>query len=170
MLIVLVACTVNNPSNNTLAEDEEIATIVAGTLTAYPTITPIPALEVPTQSLKLENYSNKELIGENDRYSVFFINSPGEDSSGKTGEIIVYDKSNEFVSEMIGTFTFYGTTIVSNDDKRGYILLSPGTYTSRKAIVLSLNDKKQAVNIFCTSAGEFGDHLFWNDYVVFNNC
>ena len=59
---------------------------------------------------------------------------------------------------------------MSNDDKGEYILLSQGTYTSRKAIVIALSDKRQAVNDFCTTNGEYGDHLFWNDYVIFNNC
>ena len=63
-----------------------------------------------------------------------------------------------------------GGTIVFDDGKGKYVLLSIGTYTSRNAVVLSLDDQKQAVKDFCMSSGQYDDHLFWNDYVIINNC
>jgi hypothetical protein len=73
---------------------------------------------------------------------------------------------------MSGLFTVIieGGTIVFDDGKGKYVLLSIGTYTSRNAVVLSLDDQKQAVNDFCLSSGQYGDHLFWNDYIIINNC
>jgi hypothetical protein len=73
---------------------------------------------------------------------------------------------------MSGLFTVIieGGTIVFDDGKGKYVLLSIGTYTSRNAVVLSLDDQKQAVNDFCISSGQYGDHFFWNDYIIINNC
>ena len=170
ILIVLGACMGCNSSIDALSEEDKIATIVASTLSASPTSTPVPTETILTKSLNLEDFANKELVGEDESYSVYLINSTGGDAAEKTGEIVIYDKSQEVVYPIIGTFILFGTTIVSNDGKGEYILLSTGTYTSRTATVLSLIDKKQAVNNFCISSGEFGDHLFWNGYVIYNNC
>jgi hypothetical protein len=170
LMIVIAACMGNNSSTAALSEEDQIATVVASTLSAIPTSTPVPTVAITAQSSNLEDFTNKELLGEDDSYSVYLINSSDGDDPEKIGEIIIYDKSKEIVYEMIGTFILPGTTIVSDDGKGEYVLLSTGTYTSRTAIVLSLIDKKQAVNNFCTSSGEFGDHLFWNDFVITNNC
>ena len=166
----IVASTVSASPIATLSEENKVATIVASTLSAAPTSTPVPAATIITKSWNLEDFENKELVGEDERYAVYLINPTGGDAAEKTGEIIIYDKSQEVVVPIIGTFILFGTPIVSNDGKGEYILLSTGTYTSRTATVISLIDKKQAVNNFCISSGEFGDHLFWNDYVIYNNC
>jgi len=36
--------------------------------------------------------------------------------------------------------------------------------------VLSLKDQKQTVNDFCVSSGPYGDHVFWKNYIILNNC
>ena len=138
-------------------------------------IATIQATSTPTVSqaaaLNLEDFTNRVLIGEDNGYSVYLINSSSGDAAEKTGEIIVCDKSKNLVYKIMGSFTFFATTIVSHDPKGEYIFLSDGSYTSRGATVISLNDKRQAVNKFCTTAaGKFGDHFFWNNYLIFNNC
>jgi hypothetical protein len=73
---------------------------------------------------------------------------------------------------MNGLFTVIvgGGTVVFDDGKGKYVLLSIGTYSSRNGVVLSLDDQKQAGNDFCMSSGQYGDHLFWNDSILINNC
>ena len=73
---------------------------------------------------------------------------------------------------MNGLFTVIigGGTIVFDDGKGKYILLSIGTYSSRNGVVLSLDNQKQAVNDFCMSSGQYGNYLFWNDSIIINNC
>jgi hypothetical protein len=131
--------------------------------TIQPTSTP-PVSQGPT--LSLDDFPNKELMGENDHYSIYMIN-PSSGKNGETGEIIVYDKNASLAVKMNGAFTIFGSTVVYDDGKGGYVLLSVGTYTDRGAIVLSLAERKQAVDHFCTSPGGI---LFWNDYIIVNNC
>jgi hypothetical protein len=121
--------------------------------------------------LSLEDFPSKVLMGEDERYSVYLLNPSSPDIQYGIGEIIIYDKSQNLVNQINGSFNLIvGGTIVADDGKGNYVFLSPGTYTSRRAIVVSLVDKKQAVDEFCTTAGEGGDHFFWNDYIIFNNC
>ena len=159
---LLVACASNHPSPT--SESDEIATIVAGTLTAIPTSTSVPTVvatiqptSIPPVSqgpiLSLNDFLNKELMGENDHYSIYMIN-PISGKNGETGEIIVYDKNASLAVKMNGAFTIFGSTVVYDDGKGEYVLLSVGTYTDRGAIVLSLAERKQAVDLFCTSPGE----------------
>jgi hypothetical protein len=132
--------------------------------------TSIPAVS-PTTNLSLEDFKNKILMGEDESYSVYLLNPSSADILYGTGEIIIYDKSKKLVNKINGDFNLIvGGTIVSDDGMGNYVFLSPGTYTSRRAIVVSLIDKKQAVDEFCTTAGTGGDHFFWNDYIIFNNC
>ncbi len=132
--------------------------------------TSIPTVS-PTTNLSLEDFPSKVLMGEDERYSVYLLNPSSPDIQYGIGEIIIYDKSQKLVNQINGSFNLIvGGTIVADDGKGNYVFLSPGTYTSRRAIVVSLVDKKQAVDEFCTTAGEGGDHFFWNDYIIFNNC
>ncbi len=163
---LLAACIGSSTTPEVLRDEDKVATIVAGTLSAIPTIP--TASQAP--SLSLEDFPKKVLLGEDENYSVYLINSNNEDAPEKTGEIIIYDKGKNLVYQIIGSLTFRGTTIVSNDGKGEYVLLSYGTYTMRKAIVIALHDKRQAVNEFCMTAGVSGDHVFWNDYIIYNNC
>jgi hypothetical protein len=147
-----------------------------------PEVTPTPSTAIPIQptsiptvpagtELSLDNFPKKILMGEDENYSVYLLNPSSPDIQYGTGEIIIYDKIKSQVLEINGNFTLIvGGTLVYDDGKGGYVFLSPGTYTSRRAIVISLVDKKQAVDEFCTSSGEGGDHLFWNDFIIFNNC
>jgi len=111
-------------------------------------------------------------VGENDIYSIYLINHTDGTDAAPTGELLVFNKSTNQVIKMSGLFTVIieGGTIVFDDGKGKYVLLSIGTYTSRNAVVLSLDDQKQVVNGFCMSSGQYGDHLFWNDYIIINNC
>lgn len=191
VLCILTACVSNTPADATSSNEDTIGTIVASTVSAIPTATPLPAVSITTQAtsaptigaptagaptvsaapiLTLDDFTNKVLLGEDDSYAVYLTNSSGGDAPEGTGELVVYDKNQQLVYQITGSFTPAGTTIVSHDSKGEYVLLSTGTYILRTAILLSLNDKKQAVNDFCIQSGQAGSHFFWNDYVIFNNC
>jgi hypothetical protein len=146
-----------------------------GNVPATSVSVPTPILITPTSSpkLNLDDFPNKEFVGEDNNYSVYLINRTGGTDAAPTGELLVYDKSTDHVIRMSGSFTVIieGGTIVFDDGKGEYVLLSIGTYTSRTAVVLSLNDQKQAVNDFCmTTPGLYEGHLFWNNYIIINNC
>lgn len=125
-------------------------------------------IPVATQvsNLKLEDFPNKELLGENDNYSVYLINPKSGDTPEKTGELIVYDKKNKIVIKITGTFSIFGATIVIDDKKGEYVLLSTGTSMSRGIIPLSLTKKAIAGKEFCSTS----DFLFYKDYVIYGNC
>jgi len=177
--ILMAACAPLSANTNHV-----LSTMVAATLTAISS-EPHPAETTPTHlptaspftptftpQLSLDDFQNKELVGENDHYSVYLINRSGGTDAAPTGELLVFNKSSNQVIKMSGSFTVIvgGGTIVYDDGVGKYVLLSIGTYTSRKAVVLSLDGQKQAVNDFCVSSGQYGDHLFWNDNIIFNNC
>jgi hypothetical protein len=180
LLSFLVSCISTNPTPEPPRIEDKVATIVAGTLSAISTPTLIPTVVTiqptdtptvpPATNLRLEDFPNRVLLGEDANDSAYLINSSSGDAPEKIGEIIIYDKGKNLVYPIIGSFKIFGTTIMSNDGQEEYVLLSHGSYTSRTAIVITLNDKRQAVNDFCTTRGEFGDHFFWNGYVIFNNC
>ncbi len=185
LLCLLISCGGNDltaplsPNTN-----DHLSTVVAATLTAIsleprsaestPTQLPRAALFTPTSAskLSLDDFQNREFVGENDIYSIYLINRTGGTPAAPTGELLVLNKSTNQVIKMSGLFTVIieGGTIVFDDGKGKYVLLSIGTYTSRNAVVLSLDDQKQAVNDFCISSGQYGDHLFWNDDIIINNC
>jgi hypothetical protein len=140
------------------------------------TISPISTKLVYTQSLtpiiSINDYQNRVLVGENDAYSIYLINRSGGTDAAPTGELLVNKKNNNQVIKMNGQFTVIvsGGTIIFDDGMDKYILLSIGTYTSRKGIVLSIDSENQAGNDICMTSGPNGDHLFWNDTIIFNNC
>jgi hypothetical protein len=168
LAVIVAACVTGNPSTGLQNEDHVVATIVAGTLSAMPTETPTAAALVP--SVKLEDFPNKVFIGENDRFSVFMLNSTDPANPEQTGPILIYNKGKKNVYEIVGTFKLLTQTLIFNDDLGEYVLLSVGTYTLRTAIVISLSDKRQAVNDFCISDGGKGSYVFWNNFVIYNNC
>lgn len=133
------------------------------TTTNQPTSIPTA---ISTTNLKLENFTNKELLGENDNYSVYLINPKGENTPEKTGGLIIYDKQSKAVIKMTGTFSIFGTTIVIDDKKGEYVLLSTGTSISRRIIPLSLAKKALAGKEFCATS----EFLFYKDYVIYGNC
>ena len=186
LLCLLVSCRGNDIATPVSPHTNDyLSTMVAATLTAIssepriaettPTQLPTAALPMPTSvpKLSLDDFQNREFVGENDIYSIYLINRSGGTDAAPTGELLVLNKSTNQVIKMNGLFTVIvgGGTIVFDDGNGKYVLLSIGTYTSRNAVVLSLDDKKQAVNTFCASSGEqYEDHLFWDDYIIFNNC
>lgn len=118
-------------------------------------------------NLKLENIENKELLGENSNYSVYLVNpKENKETGAKTGEIIVNDKKSNTVTKITGTFSIFGATIVIDDGKGGYILLSTGTYISRTVIPISLAKKARVTKEFCA----LSDFLFYKDYAIYGNC
>jgi hypothetical protein len=139
-----------------------------------PTNLPTAVVFTPTSTPKssLDEYQNREFVGENDIYSIYLINRNGGTDAAPTGELLVLNKSTNQVTKMNGLFTVIvgGGTVVFDDGKGKYVLLSIGTYSSRNGVVLSLDDQKQAGNDFCMSSGQYGDHLFWNDSILINNC
>jgi len=161
---------------------DPLATIVAATLTAvsYETqvieATPIQdppgTPNAPASQLSLDDFKDKQFVAENAGYSVYLINRTSGTDDAPTGELLVVNKSTTQVTKMNGQFTVIigGGTIVFDDGTGKYILLSIGTYTTRKAIVLSLANQKQAVKDLCISDGQHGDHLFWDDHILINNC
>jgi hypothetical protein len=185
LLCLLVSCggiDLTTPlSANT---NDHLSTIVDATLTAIssgprpaettPTQLPTAALFTPTSApkLSLDDFQNREFVGENDIYSIYLINRNDGTDAAPTGELLVLNKGTNQVTKMNGSFTVIvgGGTIVFDDGKGKYVLLSIGTYSSRNGVVLSLDDQKQAVNDFCITTEQYGDHLFWNDYIFINNC
>ena len=185
LLCLLISCGGNDlttplsPNTN-----DHLSTIVAATLTAIssepqtaettPTQLPTAALFTPTSApkLSLDDFQNREFVGENDIYSIYLINRTGGTEAAPTGELLVFNKNTNQVIKMSGSFNVIieGGTIVFDDGMGKYVLLSIGTYTSRNAVALSLDDQKQAVNDFCMSSGQYGDHLFWSDYIIISNC
>jgi len=185
LLCLLISCGGNDLATPLSANtNDHLSTIVAATLTAIsseprtaeatPTQLPTAALFTSTSAPKLllDDFQDREFVGENDTYSIYLINRTGGTDAAPTGELLVFNKRTNQVIEMSGLFTVIieGGTIVFDDGKGKYVLLSIGTYTSRNAVVLSLDDQKQVVNDFCISSGQFGDHLFWSDYIIINNC
>lgn len=165
-LVIITALLVTGCSQLKISPGEapNPTTVIATQPTSIPTVS-------PATNLSLEDFPSKVLMGEDERYSVYLLNPSSPDILYGIGEIIIFDKSKNLVNQINGTFNLIvGGTIVAEDGQGDYVFLSPGTYTSRRAIVISLIDKKQAVDEFCTTTGESGDHFFWNDYIIFNNC
>lgn len=173
LAVFLSACATGNSATD--LQNEELATATAvATLSApsteAPTL-PAPPIEMSTATALppaagLEDFSNKALIGENDRFSVFVLDSADPTNFEQSGSIIIYDKGANKVYEIAGTFTLLTNTIIGNDDSGEYVLLSVGTYTLRTAFIISLSEQRQAVDAFCLATA----HLFWNDYFIYNNC
>jgi hypothetical protein len=185
IMVLLISCDgIGFPATLSTNTDEALAAIVAATLTANSSesrtieATPIqdppnsPPAQTPAQQLSLDEFQNKEFVAENDSYSIYLINRKGGTDAAPTGELLVLNKSMNQATKMDGLFTVIleGGTIVYDDGSGKYVLLSIGTYTSRKAVVLSIDEHKQAVKDFCTSAGQYADHLFWKDHIIINNC
>lgn len=185
LLFLLISCGGKDLTTPLSAyTNDHLSTIVAATLTAIsseprtaettPTQLPTAALFTPTSTpkLSLDDFQNREFVGENDIYSIYLINRTGGTDAAPMGELLVFNKSTNQVIKISGLFTVIieGGTIVFDDGMGKYVLLSIGTYTSRNGVALSLDDQKQAVNDFCMSSGQYGDHLFWNDYIIINNC
>ena len=182
---LLLSCVgIGFPSMSSTDTHETLATIVAATLTPNSSEsramepTPIqdppgsPSTRMPVPQLSLDDFKDKEFVAENDSYSIYLVNRTGGTDDAPTGELLAVNKGTNQVVKMNGQFTVIvgGGTIVYDDGNGKYILLSIGTYTSRKAVVLSLDGQKQAVKDFCISDGQHGDHLFWNDFILINNC
>ena len=179
LVCLLAACGGSAP-----ATQLSVSNMVSETLTAIasgsqlpeasPTQQPPAALPTPTSTpqLTLDDFPDKVFVGENDTYAIYLINRSGGTDAAPTGELLVFNKTTNQVTRMVGSFTVIigGGTIVFDDGTGKYVLLSIGTYTSRKAVVLSLADQHQAVNDFCISSGQYGDDLFWNDFILINNC
>lgn len=128
---------------------------------------PTPKIsQAPTTNLKLEDFINKELLGENNNYSIYLINPKEEGTPEKIGELFIYDKKNKAITKIAGTFSIFGTAIVIDDQIGEYILLSTGTGPSRKIIPLSLERKNLAVKKFCATS----NFLFYKNYLIYGNC
>lgn len=113
----------------------------------------------------LDDY-NKELIGSNENYDVFLVNIINQGQIEKSGEISIYDKKDKKTVPIKGKFSIFGSTVVIDNEPNKLIVLSNGTYSSRGIIIISLEERKQLVDQFCSS----GNILFWKDYVIFGNC
>ncbi len=137
---------------------------ITPTLESTIELTPSPSVE----DIIMSEYLTKELLGENEDYSVYLLDSV-EALPGRKGKIAVYDKNKKIAINISGLFKIFGATIVSNDDGGKYVILSNGTYTSRDIVILSLFDKKQAIKNFCAISGN-PSILFWNDYLLYTNC
>ena len=166
VVAIFMFCTLNSCAGNMPATP-----LPTNNSTSSPTI--VAAISMP--NMTLDDFQDKIFVGEDDNYSVYLINRTGGTDAAPTGELLVFSKSTNQVIKMSGLFTVIieGGTIVFDDGMGKYVLLSIGTYTSRDGVVLSLDDQKQAVNRFCMSSGQYypnEDHLFWNDYIIINNC
>ncbi|HUH96288.1 MAG TPA: hypothetical protein VLZ89_02955 [Anaerolineales bacterium] len=174
LLCLLVSCGQNGlPPPRPANIGDPLGTVVAETLTAVSSGTRA-AQSTPgaAPGPSPQDFSNQEFVGENGDYSVYLVNRDGGTDAAPRGGLLLYDKSTNQAIRMSGSFTVIvgGGTIVYDDGNGKYVLLSIGTYTSRNAVVLSLAARRQAVNDFCMSSGPYGDHLFWDDHVIINNC
>lgn len=178
LMLLMTSCGGNDRSTPVSTDaNNSLSTLVTATLTAISSgSTPSETLpeELPASASKasLDDFQNRELVGENDAFSIYLINRSGGSDPTATGEVLVYNKSTDQVIKMNGSFSvvFGGGTIVFDDGKGEYVLLSIGTYSTRNGIVISLVDQKQAVSDFCLSSGQYGAHIFWEDYIFINNC
>jgi hypothetical protein len=134
--------------------------------------TTISELIVPTTTnLKLEDFTNREFVGEDNNYSVYLINSNNDNENVKTGEIIVYIKSSNQIMQINGSFTvIMEGTMVYDDGTGEYIFLSIGSSPVRRAIVISLKDRKQAIQELCITSGYTEGLIFWKKNIVINTC
>ncbi len=185
LLCLLVSCGgIKRATPLSANTNDHLSTIVAATLTAIssgarsaettPTQLPAATLFTPTSAprLSLDDFPNREFVGENDVYSIYLIDRKDGTDAAPTGELLVLNKGTNHVTKMNGLLTVIvgGGTIVFDDGKGKYVLLSIGTYSSRNGVVLSLEGQKQAANDFCMTTEQYGNHLFWNDYILINNC
>jgi hypothetical protein len=149
-----------NISDGTIEPSQEIVTQTSITT---------PSLE--NTEIMADDFLEKIFVGENENYSIYIIEITSGNENAKTGTIVVNDKKTDQVIAIDGSCkVLLDGTIVYDDGKGEYILLSIGTYTSRNAIVISLLNKSQAVNDFCISSGQYGNHLFWRNFIIINNC
>jgi hypothetical protein len=146
-------------SSNTVSENTQFQPTTNQQITDTPTAS-------PTSSLKLTDFTNKSLLGENNNYSVYLINPKGESPEQTGNLLVIYNKNNQSITQIAGTFTIDGATEVIDDNMGKYLLLSTGTYSSRAIIPLSFDTTSQATNEFCSSS----NFLFYNNYVIYGNC
>lgn len=173
LLVVLstqLACGAGDLLQSHEADGAQVATSVAETLAAIPAETSTPTVEAPPPALTLDDFPNRELLGEDAGFAVFLANASADDAMEKSGELVVQDKTRGQVVQIDGTFTFMGSVQVYSDDAGNYVLLSAGTYTTRQAQVIDVAQKAQAGEGFCLTAGQYGSQVFWKDYVIYNNC
>jgi len=174
LMLLLASCGGNDRSTPvSIDANNNLSTIVSATLTSISSeTTPAETLPESAPKASLDDFQNRELVGENDAYSIYLINRSGGSDPTATGELLVYNKSTDQVIKMNGSFSVVlgGGTLVFDDGKGEYVLLSIGTYSTRNGIVISLVDQKQAVSDFCLSSGQYGAHIFWEDYIFINNC
>jgi hypothetical protein len=129
------------------------------------------SLALPTTNIELQDFTNKEFVGEDDNYSIYLVNSNNDNENVKTGEIIVYIKSSNQIIKINGSFTvIMKGTIVYDDGTGEYIFLSIGSSPVRRAIVISLKDKKQAIQELCITSGYTEGLIFWKKNIVINTC
>jgi dihydroxyacetone kinase DhaKLM complex PTS-EIIA-like component DhaM len=125
------------------------------------------SLALPTTNIELQDFTNKEFVGEDDNYSIYLVNSNNDNENVKTGEIIVYIKSSNQIIKINGSFTvIMKGTIVYDDGTGEYIFLSIGSSPVRRAIVISLKDKKQAIQELCITSGYTEGLIFWKKNIV----
>ncbi len=142
-----------------------VAVQPTATLTPEPTVISTSNPSPTPENVNLGEYTTKELLGENTNYSVYLFDR-AEDFPGRKGKIAVYDKNKKVAIHIEGLFSIFGATIVTNDDKGEYIALSNGTSSWRNIIIISLTDKKQIIDNFCSGSKIF----FWEKYTVYANC
>lgn len=143
--------------------------------TEEPTITSTPESSIASTSVPsptpeddgvdLGTYTTKELLGENINYSVYLLDQ-AKDLPGRKGKIVVYDKNKKVAIPITGLFSIFGATIVTDDGERKYVALSNGTSTSRDIVILSLSEKKQIIDNFCSGSQIY----FWEKYIIYESC
>jgi hypothetical protein len=183
LMLFLVSCTGPDLTTSLSPDTKDtLATLVSATLTsissesapAESTAEPNGAMDTSSSVPVgvLADFPDRTIVGENDTHSVYLINRSGGTDSSATGELIIQTKGSDQVSKLNGIFSVIlgGGTLVFDDGKGEYLLLSIGTYSTRTGIVISLVDQKQAVNDFCLSSGQYGSHIFWEGLIFINNC
>ena len=127
----------------------------------------MPTISPAIVEVTLDDFPNKELLGENKNYSVYLINKVAGAMPETTGELIVFNKQTSVVTQMIGIYPIFGSTVVIGGNNDDYLLLSTGTGPNRTIHVLSLVTKTSPVEEFCSLGNIF---LFYQDYLTYANC
>jgi len=166
-LLMVAAYLVIKYTQTKKGEPSEATTELSVTPTLVPTEEPTPTIELSAvQEVKLEDYQDRQLLAENDNYSAYLVNVVTQETTERSGDLVIYDKQEEKAFKAKGQFSFFGDTQLTTDASGNYLYLSSGTDVSSGITLISLAEKNRVALRFCS----YGQISFWNDYLVHQNC
>lgn len=167
MMAAAMACTF---SQSLVNEMDTAATMVATVEVNLPAEETEEIPEQATPAVTLNDFPDKEMIAENSHYSVYLQHAADPDAMEKQGPILILNKNDGSVLPVNADFYFAGSIIVEDDGQGNYLLMSSGTYTTRKVAVVSFPDRSEMLTDLCTGSGESVSYLFWHDFLIYHNC